>query len=102
MPARNEPALHGRRVAQRLRTAFGAELLAGRLDAGISQRTAGTAAGMSHTQFGRMERGQLRRLTFDQAAPILRARLVEARRSELVVDWLADLRRRTDVVILAQ
>lgn len=41
-------------------------------------------------------------LTFDQAAPIVRARLVEARRSELVVDWLADLRRRTDVVILAQ
>lgn len=68
MPARNEPALHGRRVAQRLRTAFGAELLAGRLDAGISQRTAGAAAGMSHTQFGRIERGQLRRLTFDQAA----------------------------------
>ena len=41
-------------------------------------------------------------LTLDQAAPIVRARLVEARRSELVVDWLADLRRRTDVVILGQ
>jgi hypothetical protein len=68
MPARNEPALHGRRVAQRLRTAFGAELLAGRLDAAISQRTAGEAADMSHTQFGRIERGQLPKLTFDQAA----------------------------------
>ena len=41
-------------------------------------------------------------LTFDQAVPVLRGRLVQARRSELVVDWLADLRRRTDVVILAQ
>ena len=39
---------------------------------------------------------------FDQAAPIVRDRLVEARRRELVVDWLSDLRRRTDVVILAQ
>jgi hypothetical protein len=68
MPARNEPALHGRRIAQRLRAAFGAELLAGRLGAGISQRSAGIAAGMSHTQFGRIERGQLTGLTFDQAA----------------------------------
>jgi hypothetical protein len=68
MPARNEPALHGRRVAQRIRTAFGSELLAGRLDAAISQRTAGAAADMSHTQFGRIERGQLRKLTVDQAA----------------------------------
>jgi hypothetical protein len=41
-------------------------------------------------------------LTFEQAAPIVRDRLVEARRRELVVDWLADLRRRTDVVIVAQ
>jgi hypothetical protein len=41
-------------------------------------------------------------LTFEQAAPIVREALVEARRRELVVDWLADLRRRTDVVILAQ
>ena len=68
MPARNEPALHGRRVAQRIRTSFGAELLAGRLDAAISQRTAGAAADMSHTQFGRIERGQLGKLTVDQAA----------------------------------
>jgi transcriptional regulator with XRE-family HTH domain len=68
MPARNEPALHGRRIAQRLRTAFGSELLAGRLSAGISQRSAGSAAGMSHTQFGRIERGELTGLTIDQAA----------------------------------
>ena len=39
-------------------------------------------------------------LTFEEAAPMVRDRLVEARRRELVVDWLSDLRRRTDVVIL--
>lgn len=68
MPARNEPALHGRRVAQRIRTTFGAEILASRLAAAISPRTAGAAADMSHTQFGRIERGQLRKLTVDQAS----------------------------------
>jgi hypothetical protein len=41
-------------------------------------------------------------LTFEQAAPRVRERLIDARRRELVVDWLSDLRRRTDVVILAQ
>jgi hypothetical protein len=39
-------------------------------------------------------------LTFDQAASIVRDRLVDARRRELVTDWLSDLRRRTDVVVL--
>lgn len=38
--------------------------------------------------------------TFEQATPILRERLIAARRSELISDWLSDLRRRTDVVIL--
>jgi hypothetical protein len=41
-------------------------------------------------------------LTFEQAAPIVRERLIEERRRELVVDWVADLRRRTDVVIIEQ
>jgi hypothetical protein len=41
-------------------------------------------------------------ITFEQAAPILRDLLIETRRRELVVDWLSDLRRRTDVVIVAQ
>lgn len=41
-------------------------------------------------------------LTFEQAAPIVRERLVEERRRELIVDWVADLRRRTDVVIVPQ
>ena len=38
--------------------------------------------------------------TFEQAIPAIRERLVKARRSELIDDWLSDLRRRTDVIIL--
>lgn len=40
--------------------------------------------------------------TFEQAAPILRRRLETSRRSELIADWVSDLRRRTEVVILPQ
>ena len=36
----------------------------------------------------------------EQAAPVVRDRLIAARRRELIADWLSDLRRRTDVVIL--
>jgi len=39
-------------------------------------------------------------MTFEQAAVVLRERLIVARRRELIADWLSDLRRRTDVVIL--
>ena len=38
--------------------------------------------------------------TFERAAPVIRERLIGARRAELINDWLSDLRRRTDVVIL--
>ena len=38
--------------------------------------------------------------TFEQATPILRERLIVTRRRELIADWISDLRRRTDVVIL--
>ena len=40
--------------------------------------------------------------TFEQAAPLVRERLIASRRAELLADWLSELRRRTDVVILAQ
>ena len=40
--------------------------------------------------------------TFAQASFILRDRLIAARRAELIADWVTDLRRRTDVVILPQ
>jgi hypothetical protein len=39
---------------------------------------------------------------FEEAAPILRERMVVARRRELIADWVSDLRRRTEVVILGQ
>lgn len=39
-------------------------------------------------------------ITFEQATPAIRERLTESRRANLVADWLSDLRRRTDVVIL--
>jgi hypothetical protein len=47
-------------------------------------------------------RGEFQRsgMTFEQATPVIRDRLIAARRAELISDWLADLRRRTDVVIL--
>ena len=38
--------------------------------------------------------------TFEAAAPIIRERLSSERRSELIDDWIADLRRRTPVVEL--
>jgi len=38
--------------------------------------------------------------SFTQAEPIVRERLAAARRRELIADWVSDLRRRTDVVIL--
>jgi len=41
-------------------------------------------------------------MNFEQASPILRERLIASRRRELIADWLSDLRRRTDVVILQQ
>ncbi len=41
-------------------------------------------------------------LSFEQAAPIVRDRLIAARRRELITDWVSDLRRRTEVVILQQ
>ena len=38
--------------------------------------------------------------TFEQATPILRDRLIASRRRELITDWLSDLRRRADIIIL--
>ena len=38
--------------------------------------------------------------TFEQATPQLREQLAAARRKELISDWVADLRRRTDVVLI--
>ena len=39
-------------------------------------------------------------LTFEQALPALRDRVAAERRAELITDWISELRRRTDVVLL--
>ncbi len=40
--------------------------------------------------------------TFEQATPMLREHLIASRRRELIADWVADLRRRTDVILLVR
>jgi len=68
MPARDDAARHGRRIARQVRERIGDEIRGARLDAGLSQRAAGAAAGMSHAQFGRVERASIPGLTLDQAS----------------------------------
>jgi hypothetical protein len=41
-------------------------------------------------------------LSFEEATPAIRRQLVELRRNELILDWVSDLRRRTEVIILQQ
>ncbi len=66
MATRQDVAKDGRRLSAHLRRQIGEELRAARIANGLSQGTAGAAAGMSHAQFGRIERGVLLDLTIDQ------------------------------------
>jgi transcriptional regulator with XRE-family HTH domain len=68
MPVHEGHELRGRRAASRTRIEFGQALLIERKQSGISQATAGRAAGMSRAQFGRIERAEIRGLTIDQAS----------------------------------
>jgi transcriptional regulator with XRE-family HTH domain len=68
MATRRNPAEEGRRLAARIQHQVGEDLRSARLAAGLSQGAAGTAAGMSHAQLGRIERGANRDLTIDQVA----------------------------------
>ncbi len=60
--------------ASKIRVAVGRELREARLTAGLSQREAGSAVLMSHSQVSRIERGALANVTVDQlsrlAAPV--------------------------------
>ncbi len=56
----------GATLARELVTIVAREIHLARLAAGLSQRVAATAAGMSQSQFGRIERGEIRRPTLDQ------------------------------------
>jgi transcriptional regulator with XRE-family HTH domain len=52
--------------ARRTRISIGVEVREARLAGGVSQQAAATSVGMSHAQFGRIERGELRNLTIEQ------------------------------------
>jgi transcriptional regulator with XRE-family HTH domain len=53
-------------LARRIRFDIGREVRDARLDGGISQRNASSRVGMSHSQFGRIERGQIEEVTVEQ------------------------------------
>jgi transcriptional regulator with XRE-family HTH domain len=53
-------------IANGIRHAIGAEIRDGRLAAGVSQSLAGGSVGMSHAQFSRIERADIRALTVEQ------------------------------------
>lgn len=40
--------------------------------------------------------------SFEEAAPAIRQRLTESRRRQLIVDWVSDLERRTEIVLLPE
>jgi hypothetical protein len=84
-PARSLPAHHAAMAtrssaldlasadARQLRQLIAGEIRIARRNAGLSQRVAGGASGMSHAQFGRIERGELPELTILQASRAARA-----------------------------
>lgn len=57
---------HANAVTRRVVGTIGTEVRSARIGAGLSQREAGHAVRMSHSQFGRIERGEIQRATVDQ------------------------------------
>lgn len=68
MPSQSDRASDAQRHARAMRHQLGGEIRLARRQSGLSQRVAGLAAAMSHAQFGRIERGELQRVTLDQVA----------------------------------
>ena len=68
MPTHDRRVDRASRLVRSIRAAIGDEVRNARVGSGISQRAAGAASGMSHAQFGRIERGVLPALTVDQLA----------------------------------
>jgi transcriptional regulator with XRE-family HTH domain len=68
MATRERPLDRGRARAASIARRIGAEIRRARISAGVSQRAAAEAVGMSHTTFGRIERGELGRVTVRQLA----------------------------------
>jgi transcriptional regulator with XRE-family HTH domain len=63
---RRDPAANALWIARQIRTTVGTDIREGRMNAGLSQQSAGSAVGMSHAQFGRIERGALATPTIEQ------------------------------------
>ena len=68
MATRRDRGAEADRISRAIRVAIGAELLDARRGIGVSQTVAGRSVGMSHAQFGRIERGVLANVTVDQLA----------------------------------
>lgn len=66
MASRQRPGDLGADDARRAARAVGTELRSARLGLGLSQAAVARAAGMSDSQLGRLEHGQIRRPTLDQ------------------------------------
>ena len=60
-------------LAKHIRRGMGREIRVARVSAGVSQRAAAARVGMSHAQFGRIERAELDELTVDQLTRALLA-----------------------------
>jgi hypothetical protein len=75
-----------------------------RIQAYLAQRFAAAGAPteqeVSQAYMSRRAEFEQAGTTFEQATPMLREQLSAARRRELIADWVADLRRRTDVVLI--
>jgi transcriptional regulator with XRE-family HTH domain len=73
MPTRQRPGDLGAEDARRLESAISSELRHARLAAGLSQAVAARGAGMSASQWGRLERGVPERATNEQMCRAARA-----------------------------
>ena len=63
----------GIRMGRRQRERAGEELRRARVGAGLSQRVLGGVAGLSHSAIGRLERGELQRVTIDRIGVVAAA-----------------------------
>ena len=66
MPTQERRIDRAVRLARRTRVRIGAEIRDARIAAGLSQRSIGAAAGLSHPQVSRIEHGQLRAVSIEQ------------------------------------
>jgi transcriptional regulator with XRE-family HTH domain len=67
MASRSSLLTETRLEMRRAEVELGREVRTARVSAAISQRAAGARVGMSHAQFGRIERGELDELSIDRA-----------------------------------